>query len=188
MAVVLCWRVQLYLKRELVHLIKYKTGNWNSSMMWTLVFDTNFFLERRYNRAANIWKNGGRQFRRFFRSLSIKYLQKMLHVCRRSDYFLSISCKTVTFFPKPYIARLHESKLHWKVLVIDEWTKRVAENCCGSFTFCGWAVFFVVVVVFFCSLQGLIYALVKEVCKHFCSACSVILVQRLFIKAGAFEW
>ena len=48
--------------------------------------------------------------------------------------------------------------------------------------------FFFVVVVVFCSLQGLIYALVKEVCKHFCSACSVILVQRLFIKAGAFEW
>ena len=48
--------------------------------------------------------------------------------------------------------------------------------------------FFFVVVVFFCSLQGLIYALVKEVCKHFCSACSVILVQRLLIKAGAFEW
>ena len=36
---------------------------------------------------------------------------------------------------------------------------------------------------FFCSLQGLIYAIVKEVCKYFCSACSVILVQRLFIKA-----
>ena len=41
---------------------------------------------------------------------------------------------------------------------------------------------------FFWSLQGLIYALVKEVCKHFCSACSVILVHRLFLKAGAFEW
>ena len=39
--------------------------------------------------------------------------------------------------------------------------------------------FFVFVFFFFCSLQGLIYAFVKEVCKHFCSACSVILVQRL---------
>ena len=36
---------------------------------------------------------------------------------------------------------------------------------------------------FFCSWQGLIYAIVKEVCKYFCSACSFILVQRLFIKA-----
>ena len=36
---------------------------------------------------------------------------------------------------------------------------------------------------FFCSLQGLIYAIVKEVCKYFCRACSVILVERLFIKA-----
>ena len=26
--------------------------------------------------------------------------KKMLHVCRRSDYFLSISCKTVTFSTK----------------------------------------------------------------------------------------
>ena len=48
--------------------------------------------------------------------------------------------------------------------------------------------FFFFFFFFFSSLQGLISSLLKEVCKHFCSACSVLLVQRLFIKAGAFQW
>ena len=49
-------------------------------------------------------------------------------------------------------------------------------GCVADYKFCG-------PLFFFCSLQGLIYAIVKEVYKHFCSACSVILFQRLFIKA-----
>ena len=65
---------------------------------------------------------------------------------------------------------------------LNVWQKIVA----GVLNSADGPIFFVCVCV--CSLQGLIYAIVKEVCKHFCSACSVILVQRLFIKAGAFEW
>ena len=77
---------------------------------------------------------------------------------------------------------------------LNVWQKIVAgvlNSADGPIFFFFFFFFFFFVFFFFfflCSLQGLIYAIVKEVCKHFCSACSVILVQRLFIKAGAFEW
>ena len=107
-----------------------------------------------------------------------------------------VLCKTRLIFPRingPILSKSVHSKTPRKQVATEKcwllmnelnvWQKIVAgvlHSADGRFFSC---CFF-----FFCSLQGLIHALVKEVCKHFCSACSVILVQRLFIKAGAFEW